>query len=79
MNDPRPLLSLDDALQRLAEGALPYRIAQTDSVSTFDGLGRVLAVDVLSALNVPPEDNTSMDGYALRTADVPAAAPTPTG
>jgi molybdopterin molybdotransferase len=73
VNDPRPLLSLDDALQRLAEGALPYRIAQTESVSTFDGLGRVLAVDVLSMLNVPPEDNTSMDGYALRGADVPAS------
>jgi molybdopterin molybdotransferase len=73
MNEPRPLLSLDDALLRLAEGAQPYRILQTESVSTFDGLGRVLAVDVLSMLNVPPEDNTSMDGYALRSADVPTA------
>ena len=46
---------------------------QTESVSTFDALGRVLAAEVLSALDVPPEDNTSMDGYALRAADVPAA------
>jgi molybdopterin molybdotransferase len=73
MKDTRPLLSLDDALARLVEGAAPFRIAQTESVSTFDGLGRVLAADVLSALHVPPEDNTSMDGYALRTADVPTA------
>jgi molybdopterin molybdotransferase len=67
------MLSLDEALARLVEGARPYRIEQTESVGTFDGLGRVLAVDVLSMLNVPPEDNTSMDGYALRSADVPAA------
>jgi len=73
MNAPRPLLSLDDALARLVEGAAPHRIVQTESVSTFDGLGRVLAADVASLLNVPPEDNTAMDGYALRAVDVPAA------
>ncbi len=66
----RPLLSLDEALSHLVAGALPHRITGTESVSTFDALGRVLAADVLSALDVPPEDNTSMDGYALNTADV---------
>jgi len=73
MNAPRPLLSLDDALARLADGAAPYRITAAESVSTFEGLGRVLAADVASLLSVPPEDNTSMDGYALRAADVAAA------
>jgi molybdopterin molybdotransferase len=42
-------------------------------VSTFDALGRMLAAPVTSALDVPPEDNTSMDGYALHAADVPVA------
>jgi molybdopterin molybdotransferase len=70
MNAPRPLLSLDDALARLVAGTAQFAIAQTEAVSTFDALGRVLAADVLSALNVPPEDNTSMDGYALRAGDV---------
>ena len=32
----------------------------------------MLAADVTSLLDVPPEDNTSMDGYAMRVADVPA-------
>ncbi len=73
MNAPRPLLTLDDALARLAAAAAEHRITETTIVSTFDGLGRVLAADVLSALDVPPEDNTSMDGYALRCADVAAA------
>jgi molybdopterin molybdotransferase len=72
--EPRsPLLSLDEALLRLVAGARAHRIAQTESVSTFDALGRVLAAEVRSLLDVPPADNTSMDGYALRAADVPAA------
>ena len=73
MKDPRPLLSLDEALALLVAGSTPYAITQTETVSTFDALGRVLAADVLSSLNVPPEDNTSMDGYVLRAADVQAA------
>ncbi len=73
MKDPRPLLSLDEALALLVAGSAPYAITQTETVATFDALGRVLAADVLSGLNVPPEDNTSMDGYVLRAADVTAA------
>jgi molybdopterin molybdotransferase len=76
MNAPRaerPLLSLDDALARLVEGATPFAIAQTETLSTFDALGRVLAEGVTSLLDVPPEDNTSMDGYVLRAADVTVA------
>jgi molybdopterin molybdotransferase len=68
-----PLLSLDEALARLVEGASARRIAQVESVSTFEALGRVLARDVVSMVDVPPADNTSMDGYALRAADVVAA------
>ena len=73
MNAARPLLSLDDALARLVAAAGEHRLRDTEEVSTFDALGRVLAVDVHSSLDVPPADNTSMDGYALRAADVPAA------
>jgi molybdopterin molybdotransferase len=72
MADPRPLLSLEEALHRLREGARAHRITAQESVDTFDALGRVLAQDVRSLLDVPPADNTSMDGYALRAADVPA-------
>jgi molybdopterin molybdotransferase len=64
------LLTLDDALARLIEGAQAARIADIETVSTFDALGRVLAQDVVSPIDVPPQDNTSMDGYALRAADV---------
>ncbi|MFM2059722.1 MAG: hypothetical protein RLY71_4107 [Pseudomonadota bacterium] len=66
-----PLMSMDDALARLLGAVQP--LGQTEVVSTFDALGRVLASDVCSLLDVPPADNTSMDGYAMRAADVPAA------
>ncbi len=73
MADPRPLLSLEEALHRLRAGARAHRITAQENVDTFDALGRVLAQDVCSLLDVPPADNTSMDGYALRAADVPAS------
>jgi molybdopterin molybdotransferase len=74
MSSPRTgLLSLDEALARLIAGAHAARIADTEIVSTFDALGRVLAQDVHSLIDVPPQDNTSMDGYAVRAADVPTA------
>ena len=65
------MLTLDDALSRLLGAVAP--LADIETLSTFDALGRVLRQDVRSALDVPPQDNTSMDGYALRCADVPAA------
>jgi len=61
-------MSLDDALASLLAQATP--LTGTDSVSTFEADGRVLAVDLVSALQVPPQDNASMDGYAVRHADV---------
>ncbi len=72
MNTPRPstLLTLDEALSRLLGAVSP--LGETEVVSTFDGLGRVLAHDVRSLVDVPSADNSAMDGYALRSADVPA-------
>ena len=73
-SSPRPpLLTLDEALARLTQAIRPIAADEAESVPTFDALGRVLAEDVRSTLDVPPADNTSMDGYALRCADVPAA------
>ncbi len=72
MNAPRaPLKSLDQALAELLVQARP--LAGTETLSTFEADGRVLAQDLVSALHVPPQDNSAMDGYALRCADVPAA------
>ena len=63
-----PLKSLDEAMAELLGHAQPA--LATEWVSTFDADGRVLAQDVVSALQVPAADNSSMDGYAVRCADV---------
>jgi molybdopterin molybdotransferase len=69
MNAPRPSLrSLDYALAELLSHA--QVLAGLEQVATFDADGRVLAQDVVSALQVPPQDNSSMDGYAVRVADI---------
>lgn len=62
-----PLKSLDDALAELLAQALPLK--QLETVSTFDADGRVLAGALISSLDVPAHDNSSMDGYAVRSAD----------
>ena len=73
MNAARPpLRALDDALADLLGRASP--LGRTERVSTFEADGRVLAQDLISALQVPPQDNSSMDGYALRCADLQAGA-----
>ncbi|MDQ2733784.1 MAG: molybdopterin molybdotransferase MoeA [Pseudomonadota bacterium] len=68
-----PLLSLDDAVARMLARVAAPPADRAEEISTFDALRRVLAVDVSSLLDVPPADNSEMDGYAVRTADVATA------
>jgi molybdopterin molybdotransferase len=72
MTPPRAALrALDDALAELLACAVPLEGAE--SVSTFEADGRVLARDLVSALQVPPQDNSAMDGYAVRTSEIAEA------
>jgi molybdopterin molybdotransferase len=66
-------LSVDEALERLLAGARP--VAETESVPTLSAAGRVLAAAQRSTMNVPPMDNSAMDGYAVRLADLKGAEP----
>ncbi|MBO9677759.1 MAG: molybdopterin molybdotransferase MoeA [Acidovorax sp.] len=66
-----PLKPLDEALAELLAQAAP--LPGSDTVATFDADGRVLLHDAVSPLQVPPQDNSSMDGYAVRRADIAAA------
>jgi molybdopterin molybdotransferase len=51
-------------------------VSGVESVAIRSALGRVLARDVISPIDVPAADNSAMDGYALRGADLAADAPT---
>ena len=65
------LLSFDEALHKLLAVARP--VGEIEAVDTVAAAGRVLARAQSSGLTVPPLDNSAMDGYAVRTADVAAA------
>jgi molybdopterin molybdotransferase len=61
------LIPVGEALARiLAAGSL---VSQTEQLRVGDALGRVLAEDVVSVIDVPGHDNSAMDGYAVNSAD----------
>ena len=62
-----PILTAQQALDHLLSNAKP--VEESESIPMQATLGRVLAENVSSLVDVPPLDNTSMDGYAVRTAD----------
>ena len=65
------MLSFDEAYEKLLGFVRPVR--EIEQVDTMFAAGRVLAVAQHSTINQPPMDNSGMDGYALRAADVAAA------
>jgi len=64
------MLSFDEALARLLAGA--KGVGETTSLPTLSAAGRVLAEAQHATLASPPLDNSAMDGYAVRVADLSA-------
>jgi len=62
------LLSVDEALEVLLSGTRP--VADIEEVPTLEATNRVLARAQLSTMDVPPMDNSAMDGYAVRVSDL---------
>lgn len=63
-------LSFEEALSQLLAAAVP--VAGIEKLPTLEAGGRVLATTQRSLIDVPPHDNSAMDGYAVRVADVTA-------
>jgi molybdopterin molybdotransferase len=61
------LLSVDEALARLLAEARP--VAEIEEVPTLEATNRILARAQRSTMDVPPMDNSAMDGFAVRTGD----------
>ena len=68
-----PALPLDEALGRVLAAVVP--VSDSERLPIRQVYGRVLATDVRSTIDVPPQNNSAMDGYALRSADLLGAAP----
>jgi molybdopterin molybdotransferase len=68
--DPNAL-RVDKAIEAIRACVSP--ITQTERVPVRQSLGRVLAEDIVPSINVPAHDNSAMDGYAVRFADLEEA------
>ena len=66
------LVSIEDARSRILAEALPL---PAETVPLPEAVGSVLAEDIIASHSVPPFDNSGMDGYAVRAADLVDAAP----
>ncbi len=65
------MISVEEALQKVLD---EVDILEAESVPILDTLGQVLAEDIKSDINVPPLDNSAMDGYAVRSEDTKGAS-----
>ena len=71
------MLTVSNAVKKLILQARPVaadrRRAGIESIDIQQALGRVLATDIRSSIDVPPANNSGMDGYAFCAADAIAA------
>ncbi|MYE54161.1 MAG: molybdopterin molybdotransferase MoeA [Chloroflexi bacterium] len=65
------MLSVEDALERILRH---FHTLEAKQTPLLDAIGQVLAEDALAAHDIPPLDNSAMDGYALQAADVHGAS-----
>src|SRR4051812_15129164 len=63
-----PLLAIEDVERLINERVTP--VAETEILALKDAHGRVLAADVVAPIDLPPFDNSAVDGYAARHADL---------
>ncbi|HSW56854.1 MAG TPA: gephyrin-like molybdotransferase Glp [Dehalococcoidales bacterium] len=61
------MISVEQALDKVLSVIKPL---ETENSSLLNCLGQVLAEDVYSQIDVPPRDNSALDGYAVRAADI---------
>lgn len=66
------MITVDQALEKVLEHVA---ILEAEASPILSCLGQVLAEDIFSTINIPPLDNSAMDGYAVRSADTRGASP----
>jgi molybdopterin molybdotransferase len=66
------MISVEQALETILAS---IDVLETEEQPILDSLGQVMAEDVFSAINIPPLDNSAMDGYAIRAEDSLGTSP----
>jgi len=61
------LIPVNEAISRILDAGSP--VVQSEWLDVEHALGRVIAKEVIAAIDVPGYDNSAMDGYAVRSAD----------
>ena len=64
------MISVEEALERILGF---FEVLEPEEKPILDALGQVLAEDVVSPIDIPPLDNSAMDGYAVQAASVRGA------
>src|SRR5262245_41620212 len=71
LRHPVTQIDVDEARRRILDAVAPL---PTTRVPLAEALGRVLAIDVVAGVNIPPFPNSAMDGFAVRAADIAHAS-----
>jgi len=61
------MFSVNEAIDSLLDGC--QRLVESEEIDLISALGRTLAEDIFASMDVPPADNSAMDGYAFRQVD----------
>src|ERR1700731_972958 len=69
-----PLLPINEVERILHERVMP--VTETETVPLAAAYGRVMASDITAPISLPPFDNSAVDGYAVRAADLDRTAET---
>lgn len=64
------MLELKEALDTFSKSLAKEAVTGTENLNLLKAHGRILANDIQSTINVPPADNSAMDGYAIQTNDI---------
>lgn len=62
------MISFDEAKRRILESITP--VDETEEIQVISSLNRILSLDVIAPFDVPPHNNSAMDGYAVRYEDI---------
>jgi molybdopterin molybdotransferase len=65
------MITVEKALKRILESITPLGV---EKATLFDALNRIIGEDIMASRDIPPQDNSAMDGYAVKAEDTKGAS-----